>query len=240
MKPVFRSLALLLPLMSCLALAQQEPAEDAIRRVAESHDPAIFVAIGALFVKQEAIRAAGGRALPSSAEAEVNQLIDAEIRDPAWFRTAIAKSIRGRLSAEEADEVATHFATQPGRLQRQVVELSLGEVLTSTYTFTGKIDYQLAATATEMAELQRAVGPMRGTCNCPTPKEREEMQRVAAADRPANPMQDLSVYPEAVKFGTSGTGVKYVKILMMQGIEEMNLHFAAVAKQARGIAAPRK
>lgn len=240
MKLLRRALLPLLALLSFVAFAQQDPAEDAIRRVAEAHDPAIFVAIGALFVKQEAIRGAGGRSLSPAVEAEVDRLIDAEIRDPAWFRTAIANSIRGRLSAEEADEVATHFTTEGGRLQRQVVELSLSEVVTSTYTFTGRIDYQLLATAKEMAELQRAVGPMRGTCNCPTPKEREEMQRVAAADRPANPMQDLSVYPEAVKFGTSGTGVKYVKILMMQGIEEMNSHLASVAKQAREIAAPRK
>src|SRR5262249_29152999 len=121
-------------------------------------------------------------------------------------------------------------ATEGGRLQRRTVELAVGEILTNTYTFTNKIDYSLVAhSKREFEDIQRAAGPMRGTCNCPTPKERDEMLRTG--NRMPEGAQDLAAYPEAVKFATSGIGVKYMKVLTIQGVAAMNAWFDTVAKE---------
>jgi hypothetical protein len=233
MTSIFRAFILLCLVTYGSAQADQDLKEDAVQRVAHSHDPAIFVATGALYLKQEAIRANGGKPLPPAVDAEVERMIDINVRDPAWFYAAWAGAIDPRLSAEEADDIATHFTTEGGHLQRQVIEQSIGEVLTSTYTFTNKIDYRIEGSAREMQDLQRAVGPMRGTCACPTPKEMQELQRVA--DKGQYIGQDLSNYPEAVEFASTGVGVKYVKILMVQGVGAMRDHFESTAKQVRKI-----
>jgi hypothetical protein len=54
----------------------QDPKEDAVQRVVRAHDPSIFVVTGALFFKQEAIRAAGGKPLSPAVQSEVERLID--------------------------------------------------------------------------------------------------------------------------------------------------------------------
>ena len=230
----------LLCLLACAgASAEQDLKEEALQRVVQAHDPSLFVATGALYLKQEAIRAAGGRALSPELEAEVEQIIDAGVRDPAWFRAVLHDVIAPVLSAEEADEIATHFDTEGGRLQRRTVELAVGEVLETTYTFTNKIDYRLAAfSKRELADLHSAAGSMRGTCNCPTPKEREEMQRASSGAQPEE-ATDLSKYPDAVKFASSGAGLKYMKTLTIQGIAAMHAHFDSVAKQIRETVASR-
>jgi hypothetical protein len=44
------------------------------------------------------------------------------------------------LNAEEADEIATHFATPIGREQRIVIEVKvIGELVLANYTFTDRI-----------------------------------------------------------------------------------------------------
>ena len=235
MTSIFRALLLLCLVTFSSAHAQQDLKEDAVQRVVHSHDPAIFVATGALYLKQEAIRANGGKPLSPAMDAEVERMIDINVRDPAWFYAAWAGAIDPRVSAEEADVIATHFTPEGGHLQRQVIEQSIGEVLTSTYTFTNKIDYRIEGSAREMQDLQRAVGPMRGSCACPTPKEMAELQRVA--DKGQYIGQDLSNYPDAVEFASGGVGVKYVKILMVQGVGTMRDHFEATAKQIRQVVA---
>lgn len=240
MKSLLGTFFLLCYLMPAFAHAEQDSKSEALRRVAQAHDPAMFVATGALYLKQEALRANKGKALPPDVDAEVEGIIDARVRDPAWFRETLVAVMTPTLSAEEADEIATHFATEGGQLQRRTVELAVGEILTNTYTFTDKIDYRLAALSKrEMDDMHRAAGPMRGTCNCPTPKEQEELQRVANG-RPVERSQDLSANPDAVKFASSGVGVKYMKILSLQGIAAMNAYFDSVAKQIREVVAMRR
>jgi hypothetical protein len=240
MKSLLGIFFLLCYLIPAFAQAEQDPKNDALQRVAQAHDPAMFVATGALYLKQEAIRANKGKALPPELDAEVEGIIDARVRDPAWFRAALISVMAPALSAEEADEIATHFATEGGQFQRRTVELAVGEILTNTYTFTDKIDYRLAPfSKREMDDMHRAAGPMRGTCNCPTPKELEEMRRVANG-RPLEGVRDLSTNPDAVKFASSGVGVKYMKILSLQGIAAMNAYFDSVAKQIREVVATRR
>ena len=236
MKSIYR-----LPVLLCLlmlfgaAQAQQNLKDSAVQRLVHAHDPSIFIATGALYLKQTAIRAAGGKPLSPELESEVNHVIDTNVRDPAWFYAAWSSAIEPSLSVDEANEIAAHFTTEGGQLQRQVIEQAIGEVLMSTYTFTNRIDYHLAGSSREMQDLQRSVGPARGTCACPTQKDLLDLQRVNDS-RQFNG-QDLSIYPGAVAFASGGTGVKYVKILMMQGVGSINTHFESVAKQIQQVVA---
>jgi hypothetical protein len=229
-----RALFLLCLLSLTAANAQNDLKQEAVQRLAHSHDPSIFVATGALYLKQEAIRAAGGKPLSPDVQAEVDRLIDVNVRDPAWFYAGLGNVADRFLSAEEADEIATHFATEGGQLQRRVIELSVSEVVMNVYTFTDRIDYRLKGSERELRDLQYAVGPMRGTCACPTPRDIDRLQPAADAQA-IQVAQDLSSYPGTVKFASGGAGVKYVKVLMMQGVESMTTHFEAVAKQIRAV-----
>jgi hypothetical protein len=232
-------LALLALLPAIVAHAQSDPNSEAVQRLAHSQDPALFVATGALYVKQEAIRANGNKPLPPELDAEVERVIDAEIRDPAWFHGVIA-DVGGRfLSTEEADEIATHFGTEGGQLQRRLVEQATNEVLINVYTFTDRIDYRLAGSEREFRDLYAAAGPERGSCACPTPREQDEI-RAAGDSQSIKVSQDLTAYPGTLKFASGGAGVKYVKALMLQGIGGMTSHFEAVAKQVRATVASRR
>ena len=148
-----------------------------MHRVVFAHDPALFVAIGALYLKQEALRSAGGKTLTPALEDEVDRLIGRGVRDAAWFYKGWSGAIEKYLSAEDADEIAVHFTTEGGRLQQRVIELAVAEVLASIYTFTDKIDYRITASKRELLELQSAMD-----------------QRLLKG------IQDFSVYPNAVKF----------------------------------------
>ena len=58
-------------------------------------------------------------------------------------------------TAEEADEIATHFASEGGGEQRVVVELLLiGETVLANYTFTDRLDYRVKGAEREIAHLQ--------------------------------------------------------------------------------------
>jgi hypothetical protein len=205
------------------AHAQSDAKEEAVQRLVHSHDPSIFVATGALYLKQEAIRTARGNALSPTARAEVERIIDANVRDPTWFYAGLSAAVAPYLTAEEADEVATHFATDTGRLQRRAIELAVGEVLMNVYTFTDRIDYRIKESSRELEALQEVVGP-------------NELTRVSQGNALPG-VEDLSDRPEAVKFASRGAGIEYMKVLMIQGIESMTNHFESVAQQVRSVAA---
>lgn len=213
MRTVLRVLAVAGVLLAGAVQAQQDDLKtDAVKRVIAAHDPAIFVATGALYLKQEAIRAARGKPLSAETLAAVDRLIAAGVRDTAWFLQGWGAAIDRHLSSEEADEIATHFGTEGGRLQRRVIELAVGEVLMSNYTFTDRIDHRLSASGRELKEMQQVVH-----------------------DRQFSGIQDFSRYPDAVKFASGGAGVKYMKMLMIQGVEAITVHFEAVASQVREV-----
>jgi hypothetical protein len=113
------------------------------------------------------------------------------------------------LSAEEADEIASHFATEGGRQQRAVLELLLvGETLVAYYTFTDRIRYDVPGSEREMALLQKAWWV-------------EDHRRV----------YDFTPYPNAIHFASQDPGVKYSKMLAVQGIDAINRHYVAVAEE---------
>jgi hypothetical protein len=204
---------------------------DAVERVARSHDPAIPIGVGRVYVKQAGLlraraliadrgRAAGlggewSATAPEWQDAErqlveiVDRTIAERIDDPAWFYAAWGECAAQVLNAEEADEIAAHFATEGGAQQRAVIELLLvGETLVANYTFTNRIRYDVPGSEREMAQLQKAWWV-------------NDHRRV----------YDFTRYPNAIHFASQDPGVKYSKMLAIQGIDALNRHFDAVVTQ---------
>jgi hypothetical protein len=229
----FARLPTLLLLLAGAVSAADDPdlKRDAIERLAASHDPAIVVGVGRVYIKQLGLnrareiiaqqgRAAGLGAqwndgVPEWQDAErrltavVDDLIARQVEDPAWLRAAWGREADRVLNAEEADEIATHFATEGGQMQRGVIELLLvGETLVANYTMTDRIRYGVKGAEREMELLQKAWWV-------------NDHRRV----------YDFTAYPNAVRFASQDPGVKYAKMLAMQGIDAVNRHLDAVAVQ---------
>ena len=206
--------------------------DDAIARLAASHEPDVPLAVGRLAVKQAGLgatrsllarrgRDAGfGRgwnaAAPEWQEAEahfrgiVDGIIARRIEDADWVRAIWNEQAARVLNAEEADEIATHFATPNGREQRIVVEVKVvGELLLASYTFTERISDRVPGSEREFARMQTVWA------------EREPF-------RARNFEGDVG----AARFGSRNPGVKYVKMLAIQGVDAMLGHINAVCAEA--------
>lgn len=206
---------------------------DAVSRIIESHDPTLSVRIGRVYVKQAALRAArellveGGRASGVGAEwkldhptwvaAErelmegIDALIERKVSHPAWVKQAWSESVMRIVSGEEADEIAVHFASEGGELQRRVIEWFVGELTLQTYTFTERLRYGVPGSEAEMRDLQQAT------------YERAMLDRI----------YDLSEYPGALRFASRDPGVKYFKMMVTQGVHALHVHLETVAEEAR-------
>ena len=227
--------ALIAILVASTAFAEDEQAlkQDAVKRLIESNDPALSVHIGRVYVKQAALKAARelleerGRAAglaPSiwsagatewrGAERELMQdvdgLIQTRVANPAWVRAAWSELVAEHFKAEEADEIAVHFQTEGGQLQRRVIEWFVGELTLQTYTFTDRLHYGVPGSEQEMRDLQ-----------------------VVTYERMFRGIQDFTSYPDAVRFASTGPGVEYFKMMVMQGVHAVHAHLEAVADQAR-------
>lgn len=215
--------------------SEDELKREAVARVAESHDPALSVGIGRVYIKQAALitarevlaergRAAGLRqdewnretAQWQAAERElmqgVDEIIERQVARGAWVQEAWSELIAQTLSAEEADEVAVHFRSEGGQLQRQVIEWFVGELTLQTYTFTDRLKYGVPGSEREMKDLQVAT------------YERKER---------FPPIYDLTSYPDAVRFASVDPGVKYFKMMVMQGVHAVHVHLEQVADEVR-------
>lgn len=237
MKRALLAAAIAAHILTVAPAAVADPTEglkrDALERLANSHDPAIPLTIGRLYVKQAGLKAVRellaerGRAqglgpdwdehAPQwrAAELELTELVDAAIHrdvdDPAWFRAAWAEESGKVLSAEEADEIATHFASQGGRIQRGVIEmLIVGETLLANYTFTDRIRYDVRGSERELTELQE----------------------LWWRNQPFT-VREVTHYPNTTRFAGTDPGVKYCKMLAIQGIDAVNRHLDAVVAQVR-------
>ena len=214
----------------CMPAAADALKDDAIARLAASHDPTVAIAIGSLVVKQAGLdairsllaqrgRAAGlGRDWNASApewqaaEARLLAIVDeniaTQIRDPAWFYRDWAKQAAALLNAEEADDIADHFATPGGKEQRVVIELLLvGEMVMTNYSFTGRIRQNVKGSEPEMASMQAVWF------------EREPFR-----------VRDFSGDQGAMRFASQPLGVRYVKMLAIQGVEAITAHIDAVVR----------
>lgn len=207
--------------------------QDAIDRLAQSHDPTLSIGIGRVYVKQAALltarevllergRAAGldkarwNPAVPQWQAAErelmrgVDDLVHTRVATGNWVQQAWGEVAAQTLNGEEADEIAVHFQSEGGQLQRKVIEWFVGELTLQTYTFTDRLKYGVPGSESEMRDLQ-----------------------VATYDRMVPGIYDLTSYPNAVKFASSDPGVKYFKTMVIQGIHALHVYLEACADDAR-------
>jgi len=206
--------------------------DDAIARLAASHEPDVPLAVGRLAVKQAGLGAARtllarrghdaglgpgwNAAAPEWRDAEarfsgiVDGVIARGIEDPDWLRAIWTDQAARVLNAEEADEIATHFATPVGREQRIVVEVKVvGELLLTNYTFTDRISDRVTGSEREFARMQAIWA------------EREPF-RVRNFDGDVG----------AARFASRNPGVKYVRMLAIQGVHAILGHIDAVCAEA--------
>jgi hypothetical protein len=205
--------------------------DDAIARLAASHEPDVPLAVARLAAKQAGLgalrklllvrgRAAGlGRDWNAKAaewqEAErqfvskIDALIVQRIENPAWVQAIIAEQAARVLDAEEADEIATHFTTASGKEQRKVVEIKvLGELMLANYTFTDRIDDRVPGSESEYSRMQKVWW-----------------------DREPFKSRNFDGDERAARFGTRNPGVKYVKMLAFRGVEGMLAYIDAACAE---------
>jgi hypothetical protein len=227
-------LVVLTAALPALASDEEEASKlDAVSRVVESHDPALSVHIGRVYVKQAALRtardlltergtAAGlGREWnldhPDWRRAEhdllqgVDEIIAHKVANPVWVKEAWSELVASTLNGEEADEIAVHFQSEGGTYQRRVIEWFVGELTLQTYTFTDRLRYGVPGSEQEMRDLQKVT------------YERAMLDRI----------YDFTEYPDAMRFASRDPGVKYFKMMVMQGVHALHVHLEAVADEAR-------
>jgi hypothetical protein len=223
-----------------VVFAAQDPSEeelkrDAVSRVVEAHDVALPVYIGRVYVKQAALTAARdllaerGKAAGldrkiwnmdslqwQGAERELMQgtdtLIQRKVASGYWVQEAWSEQVATILNGEEADEIAVHFRTEGGELQRRVIEWFVGELTLQTYTFTDRLKYGVPGSEQEMRDLQIATY--------------EAKSHFA-------PIYDLTKYEGTMRFASSEAGIKYFKMMAIQGVGLVHQHLEVVAEEAR-------
>jgi hypothetical protein len=215
--------------------SKAELKRDAVSRVVEAHDVSLPVNIGRVYVKQAALSAtrdllaARGKAAGldakswnlqtpgwRSAERELMQDIDAliqvKVARGSWVQKAWSEQVATILNGEEADEIAVHFRSEGGELQRRVIEWFVGELTLQTYTFTDRLKYGVPGSEQEMRDLQVATY--------------EEKSHFA-------PIYDLTEYENTMRFANSEAGIKYFKMMAIQGVNLVHQHLEEVANEAR-------
>jgi len=221
--------------------SEQELKRDAVSRVVEAHDVALPVYIGRVYVKQAALAAARdllaqkGKAAGldrkawnmdspqwQGAERELMQgtdtLIQRKVDSGFWVQEAWSEQVATILNGEEADEIAVHFRSEGGELQRRVIEWFVGELTLQTYTFTDRLKYGVPGSEQEMHDLQVATY--------------EAKSHFA-------PIYDLTNYENNMRFAASEAGIKYFKMMAIQGVGLVHEHLEEVAEEARKTIASR-
>jgi hypothetical protein len=224
--------------LSVNAAAREDDPElkrDAVSRVVESHDPALSIGIGRVYVKQTALLAARDlltergkvagldksrwnlqagewQAAESELMESVDDLIQRKVAQGAWVQEAWSELVGQTLNAEEADEIAVHFQSEGGKLQRRVIEWFVGELTLQTYTFTDRLKYGVPGSEQEMRDLQ-----------------------VVTYERIFRGIHDFTPYPNAVRFASVDPGVKYFKMMAIQGVHAIHVHLEQVADEARAM-----
>ena len=213
---------------------EEELKRDAVSRLIESHDTTLSVYIGRVYVKQAALKAARelleerGRAAGlgkqwnlqdadwQGAERELMQGVDERIQrdvaNPVWLKQAWSGLVSQTLNGEQADEIAVHFQTEGGQLQRRVIEWFVGELTLQTYSFTDRLKYGVPGSEQEMHDLQ-----------------------VVTYERMFHGIHDFTHYPDAMRFASTDPGVKYFKMMVMQGVHAVHEHLEQVANEARAV-----
>lgn len=208
---------------------------DAVERVADAHDTALSINIGRVYVKQAALTEARDLLYRKGRDAGlkyatwnlttaewqqaerllvggIDEQIRVEVADAAWLEQAWSGLIAQTLNGEEADEIAVHFRTEGGGLQRRVIEWYVGELTLQYYTFTDRLKYGVPGSEQEMLDLHNTTAEIKSHFE---------------------PIYDLSEYPNAMRFASRDPGVKYMKMMVMQGVNVIHTHLEKVANEAR-------
>jgi hypothetical protein len=230
-KGILLSTVLLLSTPIASADEAKELKMDAISRAVHSHEPDVPQAIARIYIKQsvltkvqEAMAAYGRehklgrdwnatapewRAAETQVIAAVEAQLNRRIDDPQWFFDVLTNAAMPMLKAEDADEVATHFATEGGQLQVRLIDYKvLGELVMTSYSFTNRIQYNVPATEADMLHLQD----------------------LWFAQEPFK-KRDFSGYPNVMKFAGGATGLKYMKMLVTQGVPSITGYIDQVARE---------
>lgn len=212
-------------------LAEQEQnKKDAVDRVVDSHDFTLVLGVGRFYLKQCAIKSArrllgqwGREAAlgpgwnaesPKWREAEAVLLghaaaLEARSFDQkAWIEQTWSAYVSRQFDGEQADVIATHFQTEGGRLQRQLLDWFMGETMLFNYSFTDRLDSTLRGSEVELLELQKAT-----------------QRRI--------PVEDIyfaGKYPEAFNFVSKGAGFEYAKMMAIPLAGALIRHIDEVAR----------
>jgi hypothetical protein len=192
---------------------QERNKKDAVERVVDSHDFTLVLGVGRFYLKQCAIKTARrllaqwGReaALPPGWNLDAPKWQQAEavllkhaaaleveqFDHRAWISETWSQYVSAKFSGEQADVIATHFQTEGGRLQRQLLDWYMGETMLFNYGFTDRLDSTLRGSESELLELQRATH----------------------ARLPVEDIYFAGKYPDAFNFVAKGTGFEYAKML---------------------------
>src|SRR5262249_33301803 len=192
---------------------QERNKKDAVERVVDSHDFTLVLGVGRFYLKQCAIKSARRllvqwgheAALPPGWNLDAPQWQQAEaillrraaalqaerFDHRAWISETWSQYVSAKFSGEQADVIATHFQTEGGRLQRQLLDWYMGETMLFNYGFTDRLDSTLRGSEAELLELQRATH----------------------ARLPVEDIYFSSKYPDAFNFVAKGTGFEYAKML---------------------------
>lgn len=216
-------------------VSEAELKRDAVARVSSAHDTELSINIGRVYVKQAALleardllyrkgrdaslqHAAWNLTTPEWQQAErllvegTDERIRTEVADPAWLEQAWTGLIAETLNGEEADEIAVHFRTEGGGLQRRVIEWFVGELTLEYYTFTDRLKYGVPGSEQEMLDLHNTTAEIKSHFE---------------------PIYDLTEYPDAMRFASRDPGVKYMKMMVMQGVNVIHTHLEKVADAVR-------
>lgn len=214
---------------------QAELKRDAVSRLVEAHDVSLPVSIGRVYVKQAALTAARDLLAQKGKGAEldpkkwnldaplwqgaehqlmagIDALIQRKVASGAWVQEAWSEQVSALFNGEEADEVAVHFRSEGGELQRRVIEWFVAELTLQTYTFTDRLRYGVPGSEQEMRDLQVATY--------------EAKSHFA-------PIYDLTKYDNTMRFANSEAGIKYFKMMATQGVGLVHEHLEQVANEAR-------
>ncbi|MCW5625317.1 MAG: hypothetical protein KIT73_11430 [Burkholderiales bacterium] len=240
--PAFLILCTPLPASADDAAEQAQIArdkEDAVDRVAQSHDETLITSTAALIVKQISLRLArdlladwgkaenlgpgwkAGNAHWMQAEAalmrETVSTRLATVSKDAWVKEIRRQYVSTTFAGEEADTIATHFETESGKAQVAMLDWFMGETTLFNYTFAGRFQYDLNGAEAELKALQKAANA-----------------RIPAKD---NELQFSTKYREGFQFIACSPdspycpGVKYARLLAIPLQGAIIRHIDDVARE---------
>jgi hypothetical protein len=240
---------------------QEQAAQEAVRRVVESHDKALLLGGGALMVKQSAIRSARkllsewGRAAGlrgewwddapeyRAAKAELlavaDEIIAQRYSTGVWLTQAWTEYTARELDGEQADTIAAHFQTEGGQKLRMLMDWYLGEMVLFNYTFTDRFEYELRESERELRALQQEAHKRIPVEDIEFTSRYPDTFRFVACG-PDSPYCPSLKYWRMLIYPLMGEIIRYLDSLSAQIETEMRAREPAVQRQIAAFEAARR